>query len=263
MKRIVLLITVVALAMAIAVGAYPDNRLGSKPASAVVAPLPPPGITPPCSEDIGSIDECPITGCGELGDGRLNTAKNQTSAPSSPVAMTLDQIRALHQPLHWNTGASRSSIQGTSKEGTGVVVKGFLLKVKAEGKESCNCGLGRRIDTDVHLAVVAKLPDTESEVAITQSEQDSVTAEITPRVRGDNEKWLFKNVNDLEGFYVRLTGLLMLDTKHIPQSHVLPGERTNHGLKRATNWEIHPVTKIEVCTKSKKTCDSGSGWKNY
>jgi hypothetical protein len=263
MKRIVLLITVVALTMAIAVGAYPGKRRGSKLASTVAAPPPPPGVTPPCTEDEGSIDECPITGCGELGDGRLNTAKNQTSAPSSPVAMTLDEIRALHQPLHWNTGANRSSIQGAGKEGTGVVVKGFLLKVKAEGKESCNCGLGRRIDTDVHLAVVSKLPDSETETAIDNSELTSITAEITPRVRGENEKWLFKNVNDLEGFYVRLTGLLMLDTKHIPQSHLLPHERTNHGLKRATNWEIHPVTKIEICTKSKKTCDNGTGWKNY
>jgi hypothetical protein len=261
MKRTILLITVAALAMAIAVGAYSGNGKRSKPAAAVAAP--PPGVTPACTEDEGTINDCPITGCGELGDGRLNTAKNQTAAPSNPATRTLDQIRALSQPLHWNTGANRSSIQGPGQEGSGVVVKGFLLKVKAEGKESCNCGLGRRIDTDVHLALVSKLPDTETEVAITQSEQNSVTAEITPRVRGDNEKWLFKNVNDLEGFYVRLTGLLMLDTKHIPQSQRLQGERLNHGLARATNWEIHPVTKIEICTKSKKSCDAGSGWKNY
>ncbi len=261
MKRMVLLVTLAALAMAIAVGAYSGTSKRPKPVAAAGAP--PAGITPPCSEDIGSIDDCPITGCGELGDGRLNTSKNQTGAPSSPTTMTLDQIRALNQPLHWNTGANRSSLQGPGKEGTGVVVKGFLLKVKAEGKESCNCGLGRRIDTDVHLAVVKKLPDTETEVAITQSEKESVTAEITARVRGGNEKWLFKNVNDLEGFYVRLTGLLMLDTKHIPQSQRLAGERLNHGLARATNWEIHPVIKIEVCTKSKHACDAGSGWKNY
>lgn len=263
MRRTSLLTTVLAPLLALGVVANPGNSKESRPASHVGASPPVLGLTPPCSEDIATVDECPLTGCGELGDGRLNTEKNKTSIPSNPVAMTLDQIRALHQPLRWNTGADRSAIQGSGKEGTEVVVKGFLLKIKAEGKESCNCGLGRRIDTDVHFAVVSRLPDSETEAAVEQSEQNSVTAEITPRVRGDNEKWLFKNVNDLEGYYVRLTGWLMLDTKHIPQSHRLQGERLNHALKRATNWEVHPITKIEFCTKSKKSCDNGNGWKNY
>jgi hypothetical protein len=168
--------------------------------------------------------------------------------------MTLAQIIALSQPARWTTGAIRTSIRGSGREGTAVIVKGYLLKVKAEGKESCNCELGRRADTDVHFAVVSKLPDAETPAAVAQSEMKSVTAEITPRVRKDNEKWLFKNVNDIEGEYVRLTGWLMLDTKHLPP---------NPPVKRATNWEVHPITKIEVCTKSKRTCDGGSGWKNY
>ena len=254
MKRTILLITVAALAMAIAVGAYSGNGTRSRAVSSVEAPaLPALALTPPCSEDIADITECPITGCGEGGDANLNTAKNRSDRASSPNVMTLAQILALRQPPRWTTGADRTSIKGPGKEGTPVVVKGYLLKVKAEGKESCNCGLGRRADTDVHFAVVAKLPDAESPTAVEQSEMGSVTAEITPRVRGDNEKWLFKNINDLEGEYVRLTGWLMLDTKHLPP---------NRPVKRATNWEIHPVTKIEVCTKSKKACDAGSGWKN-
>jgi hypothetical protein len=37
------------------------------------------------------------------------------------------------------------------------VLKGFVLKVKAEGGESCNCELTRRVGTDVHLALVTAL----------------------------------------------------------------------------------------------------------
>ena len=249
MKRTFLLITIAALAMAIAVVAYAGSGTRSKPAAVAT-----PGLTPPCSEDIGDITECPLTGCGQGGDANLNSAKNRSDNASSPVAMTLDQIRALHQPARWTNGADRTSIRGSGKEGNAVIVKGYLLKIKAEGKESCNCGLGRRVDTDVHFAVVSKLPDAETAGAVERSEMGSVTAEITPRVRGDNEKWLFKNINDLEGEYVRLNGWLLLDTKHLPP---------NRPVKRATNWEVHPVTKVEVCTKSKRACDGGTGWKNF
>ena len=254
MRRTLLLITAIAVVMGLAIVAHPGNSKELRSASGAAAPPPALAVTQPCIGDIADITECPLTGCGTGGDANLNSAKNRADQASSPIAKTLDQISALQQPAHWTTGADRSSIRGSGKEGTAVIVKGFLLKVKAEGKESCNCELGRRADTDVHFAVVAQLPDAETPTLIDQSEMKSVTAEITPRVRGNNEKWLFKNVNDLEGEYVRLTGWLMLDTKHLPP---------NRPVKRATNWEIHPITKIEVCTKSKKACDSGNGWKNY
>ena len=160
--------------------------------------------------------------------------------------MTFDAIRSLTQPSRWNTGEDRTSIKGSGKEGTPVELKGFLLKVKPEGGESCNCGLTRRVDTDVHLALVAATED---------GEETSVTAEITPRVRASGHPdWLYKNVKDLEGEFIRVTGWLMLDTKHIPQLHVLAGERVNKGLQRGTNWEVHPILKVEVCVKSLKAC---------
>jgi hypothetical protein len=235
------------------------NASGRISTAAATAPF----LTPPCADVIASLDDCPITGCGELGDAALNTAKNRTDIPSTVKAMTLDEIRRLPQPLHWNTGADRSSIQGPGREGSGVMVTGFLLKAKAEGKESCNCGLSRRADTDVHLVLVSKMPEAKTKEAIDESEKDSVTAEITPRVRGKNEKWLYRNVNDLEGSYIRLTGYLMLDSKHFPQRQILQGERLNHKLSRATNWEVHPITKLEVCTRSREECERGKGWQNY
>ena len=77
----------------------------------------------------------------------------------------------------------------------------------------------------------------------------AVTAEITPRFRKPG--WEFEKLDYLgeEKFYVRVTGWLMLDTEHV-----------NNPIVRATNWEIHPVTKFEVCTLTKPKCDQGQGW---
>jgi hypothetical protein len=218
-------------------------------------PLFAPDLTPPCDDSIEAIASCPNTGCGDLGDAPLNRAKNRfDAAPPSAKNMTLDQIRGLapSEPPNWNTGQSRASIHGPGEEGSPVTVNGFLLKVKPEGGESCNCGLTHRVDTDVHFALVSDPEDRE---------ETSVTAEVTPRVRAHgHQDWVFKNLNDFEGEYIRVRGFLMLDTKHIPQGHRLPGERPNHNLQRATNWEIHPVTQLWRCTKSKKACDHGKGW---
>jgi len=135
------------------------------------------------------------------------------------------------------------------------VVEGFLSIVKPGSVESCNCGLTRRIDTDVHLVLVDEIDDVE---------ETSVTAELTPRIRANGHSdWLYKNVKDLEGEYVRVTGWLMLDTKHIRQSQRQPGEHLNKALKRSTNWEVHPVTKLEVCQKSMSACKAGQGWAEF
>jgi hypothetical protein len=133
---------------------------------------------------------------------------------------------------------------------------GFLLLAKRGGAESCNCDLSRTVNTDIHLVLVKDMD---------QGEETSVTAEITPRIRANGHPdWLFKNVNDLEGEFIRVTGWLMLDTKHIRQSHLLPTETGfNTGLKRSTNWEVHPVTKLEVCEKSVSVCKAGQGWKEF
>ena len=219
-----------------------------------------PSVTSECPDDIEAIDDCPITGCGELGDAELNTAKNSEAVPPAAEIsnMTLANIKSLAQPARWNTGSNRARLKAAG-EGRAVRVMGFLLRVKPEGGESCNCELTARAQTDVHLVLVDHSDDLE---------QESISAEITPRVRqhqGHDPKWQFKNVNDIEGDYVRVTGLLMLDTKHIRQAHRLSGERLNKGLVRATNWEVHPIIKLEVCVKSIKACKANKqgAWEDF
>ncbi len=49
-----------------------------------------------------------------------------------------------------------------------------------------------------------------------------------------------------------MSGFLLLDTEHI----------SKNGGPRMTIWEIHPVTRFEVCTTTKAKCDLGTGWKD-
>jgi len=59
---------------------------------------------------------------------------------------------------------------------------------------------------------------------------------------------------------VRLTGWVMLDTAHVHHSHLLPGEHPVRPVNRSSDWEIHPVTKFEVCTSTIAQCRAGGGW---
>jgi hypothetical protein len=227
----------------------------ASPASSQPHPKVPP--TTACPTTIEGIEDCPDPGCGENGDVELNQAKNRVDIPASTAVKhkTLASMRALSQPARWDTGNDRSSIRTAGKEGTPVALMGWVKDVKPGSGESCNCGLSRRVDTDIHLVLVSD-PDDGPET--------SITAEITPRIRANGHSdWLYKNVNDLLGQFVRVTGWLMLDTKHIHQTHRLPGERTNKGLVRATNWEVHPVTKLEVCQKSESACKANDGWEDF
>ena len=118
-------------------------------------------------------------------------------------------------------------------------MKAFLLDARVSAKETTNCKLSGEENKDFHLELVSFRDAPKSTI---------VAAEITPRLR--KAGWDFEKLDYLgeEQFYVRVTGWYLLDTMHISN------------LNRATNWELHPVTKFEVCTLTKPKCDQGSGW---
>ncbi|MBC7933189.1 MAG: hypothetical protein H7Z38_21710 [Rubrivivax sp.] len=193
-----------------------------------------------CPSTVRTIDDCPAEGCGRGGDGPLNTMKNRTTAPSDPEELTLASIRALRQPTRWTLGQERSSI--SANESRAVVVTAILRDARASGSETTNCKLTGRRNNDFHLDLASRRNDPKAR---------AVTAEVTPRVRPDG--WTFGKLDALGNrkAFVRVTGWLMLDTQHIRSP-----------LVRSTNWEIHPVTKFEVCTLTVTRCRAGEGWVN-
>ena len=122
----------------------------------------------------------------------------------------------------------------------GAEITGFVINVKPGGTETCNCMAKALIDRDTHieLALHKDAPETQR-----------VIVEVTPRLRAQMKEksidWGTRALKkQLEGKWVKFTGWMMFDSMHHGQA-----ENTNPGGAgnwRATCWEIHPVTNIEV-----------------
>ncbi|MEO6655715.1 MAG: hypothetical protein ABIO36_06490, partial [Pyrinomonadaceae bacterium] len=175
-----------------------------------------------------SFGDCPADGCGV--DLLLNTAKNRTDLPNEADVQqkTIAKIAAFKRPKKWSWNQSRALLESWG-EGTPLRVTLFLQHVEnyKAGAEACNCNLTGDGNNDYHLVLgrTANAP-----------EKQSLTAEISPRIRRTN--WDYDRLKELakQKTYVRVTGWAMLGTQHIGDQHPI----------RRTHWEIHPVTKFEI-----------------
>lgn len=224
-----------------------------------------------CPATLNDIRDCPDQGCGKKFDPNLNERKNATSNSGTPTPRTIAFIKNLADPEEFMTGDSREELEALG-EGQMVRVAAFLIAIKPEGAESCNCGLTGVPNTDNHLVLVTSTTVekfTMTGSADTQKkkfhsrELESVTAEFTPRVRLTHPNFTRAKVNPLIGktkekaLFVRVTGPLTFDSEHF----------FHNPLVRATDWEIHPILKFEICMNGdepSKTCkaNSDTGWKN-
>jgi hypothetical protein len=101
--------------------------------------------------------------------------------------------------------------------------------------ESVNCKIPGAPNNDIHVALVSKPDETD--------ECQSVTTEITPHYRPT--VWTDAALNSLKGTPIRITGQLFFDASHHPRVN-----GTCPDPKRVSSWEIHPLYKLEVCTKT-------------
>ena len=226
--------------------------------------------TPPCADDMES---CSREGCSPNNhhDPELNKLKNLKSSQKPVIDRTLTWMIRREKKVEdsgYRRGDPRDVLTNLD-EGTQARVVGLLLAVKKEHGESCNCYLDVVDETtDNHLVLVNPkvimdhpLPShatmTQIKAVFKKREPKSVTAEFTPRVRADghpnftSELQKIINTTAQGALRVRVTGQLMFDSEHFRH---LP-------LKRATQWEIHPILKLEYCPKN-KTCkkDGDENW---
>jgi len=161
--------------------------------------------------------------CGPEGDATaqkiqaLNDNKNRTDPPSSYVSVGWDQLK--------NLPADRVN----DLQGAAVSVVGYLShKVNVEKGESTNCHLLAPNEVDWHI-YLTNSPN--------QQISDAIIVEATPRVRPQH-KWTTTMLAPLvnSNTQVRISGWLAYDFEHL---NVV-------GTQRATVWEVHPITKIEV-----------------
>jgi hypothetical protein len=214
----------------------------------------------PCAD---TLENCRPEGCAS-GDPELSILKNKENKPSAANTgeMTIRDVIALNRrtPTTWRGKPARTIVADLG-EGQGVRIKGFLINAhQARGTEVCNCHLPGPENNDYHLNFIhdrAKPPPPGSTIKQVEAAKKpfmkkSMVIEMSPRSR--DPRWSLPRLQALSDTftYVRVTGWLMFDSEHA----------SFKSLPRATAWEIHPVTKFEVCTRTVAECDGGTGWKN-
>lgn len=200
-------------------------------------------------------------------DPELDKRKNIWWDNQEPVLRSIQWIKGLPlRPTHHTKCGNRDALNELG-EGQKITVVAWALTARKGSDESANCDLKTAEDTDNHIVLVdPKLKHP----TLAKNERHSVTAEFTPRVRVNGHHPNFNrntlNVridpnwekgsrdNPRGKLLVRVTGLLMFDSGHL---FGVP-------LKRDTNWEVHPVLKMEFCPKG-KTChpDSDENWIDF
>lgn len=122
-----------------------------------------------------------MEGCGTDFDSNLNRRKNvrsdsQTTVPKTQVMKDLDD------PVNFKKGDTREELTALGEDQK-IRVVAFALVARKGSAESCNCKFTSVVDTDNHIVLV---DPTLRRPSLAANEDDSETAEFTPRVRLDH-----------------------------------------------------------------------------
>lgn len=171
---------------------------------------------------------CPTTGIAFSSERReLHRLKNRTTLPETSDFDLRVTLPSLLQP---GDDSARWSATRASR------IEGYVVSVAAARTELANCYCGR--DTHIHISSRPDAPPHEH-----------VVLETTPRMeawaRSRGWDWSAETLKrELTGRLVRFEGWLLFDSGHAMESeNISPGRQHNW---RATAWEIHPVTRIDV-----------------
>ncbi len=179
-------------------------------------------------------NNCPSEGDARIAAVRaLNRLKNREDTPLPQQINRAVTLAALLQP---GDDRSRWKVKDAAE------IVGYVWDVLPGGIESCNCHARDLPDRDTHIELVI---DPMSGSAATRR----VIVEVIPRTRAmlaaQHVDWSTRALRDrFKGRWVRVQGWLLFDTEHMGEAeNTAPGRPRNW---RATAWEIHPVTSLEV-----------------
>jgi len=165
-------------------------------------------------------------------------------SPSGREFMRLKNRDAEPGPQDFDAGVTleallrRGDDRASWSESRAGRVEGYVVEVVEGGVEAANCYSYRERDTHVHVAPRAQAPRAEWFVV-------EVTPRARERARERGQDWSAEALGrELTGRRCRFEGWLLFDREHADESeNIAPGATGNW---RATAWELHPVTAIEV-----------------
>jgi len=164
----------------------------------------------------------------------LNPEKNRYDMPKSSDIDPAVTLAALLKPGH---------DRGRFTVGRAVEITGYVYDVKKGGMETCNCGSNDLVHTDTHIDLTL---DGSRKSSV---KSKRVIVEVTPRIRRAMEAhgadWSTKGLQKtLLHHWIKVQGWLFYDAEHEMNSeNINPNGSSNW---RATCWEIHPITSIQV-----------------
>lgn len=183
--------------------------------------------------DAAILANCPTQGDAKKPSVRaLNALKRRMTSPAATDMDTQVTMAAMLAP---------GDDTGRFDPKKGAILEGYVADVKVGGVESVNCHTHDPKYRDTHIELTLDpMHDAESK---------HVIVEVTPQWREEIAKnsvdWTTKTLRmQLLGRWIKVTGWLLYD-----EEHANAAENTNPGGSRnwrATVWEIHPVTAIEV-----------------
>jgi hypothetical protein len=183
-------------------------------------------------------------GCRMEGDARspavqaLNRLKNRYVAPKPEQIDRAITLAAMVAP---------GNDSGRWKVKQAAELNGYVFDVKVGGIESTNYHARAAGQRDTHIELVLD--------PMADSPTRRVIVEVTPRWRAimaaHGVDWSTRALRDkLLGRWIRVTGWMLFDMEHQNESeNTAPGRERNW---RATAWEIHPITSIEVVPRPAK-----------
>jgi len=194
-------------------------------------PTPSPQIAP--GPGFSTFDGCPLEGdATNYSVQELNRLKNRTAIPQPQQIDPAVTLTAMLEPGNdrhrWN-------------KQRGAEITGYVFDIKVGGVETVNCRASDPQHRDAHIELVLD--------PMNAGDTHRVIVEVTPRIRAiaeqRGEDWSTSALRDhFQGRWVRVTGWLLFDTEHERQSLNTAPRRARSW--RATAWELHPVTSLEV-----------------
>jgi hypothetical protein len=237
-----------------------------------------------CGANISSYEECHDeypTGCSKAAkyDGYLNELKNLALSPAKPPVRWLSQLKDFtdldqklpHTLARNNHAQLGDDLKKNVGEGTVAGAIGYLYYAQKGGAgESSNCQLGGPDEIDFHLgigfdaALAGKLARKET---LTDEEKgartkESVIVEMTPHWRARFQpEWSLALLKPAVGHQVRVVGQLLVDNEHYDTKDDCAIQGANPDTCwRGSVWELHPVTRFEVCGSGDNCTQDGAGW---
>jgi hypothetical protein len=195
-----------------------------------------------CLSSVWAVPQPPAS-CPPEGDAktpalqRLNRLKNRSRAPGpSQFNRSITMTAMLAPGDDTDRWSSAMAAQ----------ITGFVVDVRPGGSETVNCRATDAPHTDTHIEIAVDSSDT--------APNRLVIVEVTPRGRAivaakrPPMDWSTANLRRiLVGKRVVIRGWMMFDAQHWNAAeNTAPGHSGNW---RATAWEIHPVTGMQLAPR--------------